>query len=197
MKYGELSLGQIESIVNKLGGMEGVKALLSGSVEIIRTKILDFIDTVVTSATTEKFVAKEKFVVNTKDGAPVKISYLSGNFRKWFYDKTEYIIEEQELRYAKLSKSSVDGPIIEELGGEAKAETTLSEMFDLMLKQNNGEDGVLLNNGYANIFYIKDISGVLRAVDVSWHGGGWNVGASSVESPPGWFDGRQVFSRNS
>ena len=30
MKYGELNLGQIEAIVNKLGGMDGVKKLLSG-----------------------------------------------------------------------------------------------------------------------------------------------------------------------
>jgi len=30
MKYGELTLGQVEAIVNKLGGMEGVQRLLSG-----------------------------------------------------------------------------------------------------------------------------------------------------------------------
>lgn len=30
MKYGELTLGQVEAIVNKLGGMGGVKRLLSG-----------------------------------------------------------------------------------------------------------------------------------------------------------------------
>jgi hypothetical protein len=91
----------------------------------------------------------------------------------------------------------VDGPIINELGGEAKAETTLSEMFSLMEKQKNGESGVLLNNGYANIFYIRDQNGVLRAVGVDWDDGGWYVGAYSVEDPGGWRVGRQVFSRNS
>ncbi len=30
MKYGELNLGQVEAIVNKLGGMEGVQRFLSG-----------------------------------------------------------------------------------------------------------------------------------------------------------------------
>lgn len=30
MKYGELTLGQVEAIVNKMGGMEGVKRFLSG-----------------------------------------------------------------------------------------------------------------------------------------------------------------------
>ena len=164
------------------------------------TSILELVSTVGVAATTSKLVAKEKFVVNTKRNAPVKISYLGDNFTAWFLNgdgKTEDPISEQTLRYHKLRKSSVDGPIIEELGGEAKAETTLSEMFSLMEKQKHGEDGVLLNNGYANIFYIRDNAGVLRAVDVDWFGVGWFVHAISVEFPYGWFDGGQVFSRNS
>lgn len=34
MKYGELTFGQMEAIVNKLGGMEGVKQLLSGELVV-------------------------------------------------------------------------------------------------------------------------------------------------------------------
>ncbi|MEK7066059.1 MAG: hypothetical protein AAB965_00635, partial [Patescibacteria group bacterium] len=34
MKYGELTMGQIEAMVNKLGGMEGVQRLLSGELVI-------------------------------------------------------------------------------------------------------------------------------------------------------------------
>lgn len=34
MKYGQLNLGQIEAVVNKLGGMEGVESFLRGNVEI-------------------------------------------------------------------------------------------------------------------------------------------------------------------
>jgi hypothetical protein len=66
-----------------------------------------------------------------------------------------------------------------------------------MEKQKNGEGGVLLNNGYANIFYIRDQNRVLRAVGVNWHVDGWNVLADSVEHPRRWNDGDQVFSRNS
>lgn len=36
MKYGELNLGQIEAIVNKLGGMEGALRLLRGETSFIR-----------------------------------------------------------------------------------------------------------------------------------------------------------------
>lgn len=161
--------------------------------------LLDLVGTVTTSATPGKFVAKDKFVVNVKPNAPVKISGLGTSFAKWYLSgdgKTEDPISEQMLRYHKLRKSSVDGPIITELGGEEKSETTLTEMFSLMEKQKSGEDGVLLNNGYANIFYIRDQNGVLRAVCVYWRGGGWRVFALELEDPGAWRGGDQVFSRN-
>lgn len=164
------------------------------------TNLLELVSAVGVAATMSKFIAKEKFVCDTGHKAKVKISYLGDNFRTWFLSgdgKTEDPISEQTLCYAKLRKASVDGPIIEELGGEAKVETTLSEMFSLMEKQKNGEDGVLLNNGYANIFYIKDQNGVLRAVRVRWFGDGWLVRAFSVEIPLEWSADHRVFSRNS
>lgn len=34
MKYGELTLGQIEALVNKLGGMDGVRQLLAGKLVV-------------------------------------------------------------------------------------------------------------------------------------------------------------------
>ena len=34
MKYGDLNLGQMEAIVNKLGGMDGVRRFLSGETVI-------------------------------------------------------------------------------------------------------------------------------------------------------------------
>lgn len=214
----EFTTGPLNQLIVNLGGQEGdqweeeLKKFLrkepcwsNGQVAQVtqpKTKpsILELVSTVVVSATTSKFVAKDKFVVNTKRNAPVKISAVWDNFTSWFLSgdgKTEDPISEQTLRYHKLRKSSVDGPIITELGGEEKSETTLTEMFSLMEKQKNGEDGVLLNNGYANIFYIRDQNGVLRAVGVGWDDVGWGVYAVSVVSPYGWYDGYQVFSRNS
>lgn len=203
------TLGRIEAVWNKLGGEEGVDRFLRNELKIVEStptsvvkandNLLELVSTVVVPATTTNLVAKEKFVRDTGRKAKVKISYLGDNFTEWFLSgsgKTEDPISEQTLRYHKLRKSSVDGPIIAELGGEEKSETTLSEMFALMEKQGMGEDGVLLNNGYANIFYIKDQNGVLRAVRVDWRCG-WDVDAVSVEDPSRWFDGRRVFSRNS
>lgn len=180
---------------------KGLKKNLAGCLLPPTPSILELVSTIVVNATTGKFVAKEKFVRDTGCKAKVKISYLGDNFTEWFLfsgsGKTEDPTSEQTLRYHKLRKSSVDGPIITEIGGEEKSETTLTEMFFLMEKQGNGEAGVLLNNGYVNIFYIRDQKGVLRAVYVYWSDGGWDVRANSVEYPYGWNDGDQVFSRNS
>jgi hypothetical protein len=162
--------------------------------------LLEPVSTVATSATTGAFVAKEKFIQDTGRKAKVKVSYLGDNFIAWFLKgkgKTEDPITEQTLRYGKLRKSSVDAPILAELGGEAKAETTLTGVFFLMEKQASGEEGVLLNNGWANIFYVKDNAGVLRAVGVRWNDDGWIVNAYSVENPFSWDGGIRVFSRNS
>ncbi len=38
MKYNELNLGQIEAVVNKLGGMEGVRRFLSGELVVKETE---------------------------------------------------------------------------------------------------------------------------------------------------------------
>ncbi len=155
------------------------------------------VGTTTIAATTTLFVAKDRFVVNTKQNAPVKISFLRENFRAWFLGKTEAPFTGSTLRYGKLSHSSVDVPIIAELGGEEKAETTLTELFSLMEKQPNGESGSLLTNGWANIFYVEDVSGVLRAVDAGWLGGGWDVSAFAVADPSPWNGESQIFSRNS
>lgn len=183
------------------------QGILSGSVEVTFDKpvpelvisALEPVGTVVVPGTIGKFVAKEKFVRDIGNKAKVKISHLGDSFIEWFFSgagKTEDPESEQTLHYHKLRQSLVDGPIIAELGGKAKAETTLSKVFSLMEKQGKGESGVLLNNGYANIFYIKDFAGSLRTVHVDWRDDGWCVGAYSVEDPGRWLDGRQVFSRN-
>ena len=40
MKYGELTLGHVEAVVNKLGGMEGVQKFLSGELTVSETNFL-------------------------------------------------------------------------------------------------------------------------------------------------------------
>jgi len=164
--------------------------------QAVITLLSAIIATFTVPATTEKFVAKDKFKVDIGEKAKVKISYLGGNFKEWFLGKTEDPFAGSTVYGRKLEKNSVDGPILAELGGNEVAETTLTELYAAMATQPNGESGNLLNNGWANIFYIKDINGMLRAVSVDWHGDGWDVIASSVEDPVRWDAVGRVFSRN-
>ena len=194
-----------EVVRGLLAVLRGTAEIVMKEVEAIRVTLLDFIGTIKVTATKSKFVAKDNFVLDTSDKAEVKISYLGDNFKAWFLagvGKIEDPISKQILRYGKLRKSATDMPrkpgeaaIIPELGGETKVETTLSEMFSLIRKQPDGEEGVLLNNGWANILYIRDQNGVLRAVGVRWGGDGWDVSARSVGHSDGWDAGHQVFSR--
>ena len=104
---------------------------------------------------------------------------------------------EQTLCWSKLRRDALDETILAELGGENKAETTLTELYTLMEQQKDGRPGTLLVDGTWNVFYIRDLQGVLRAVFVYWYDGGWSVGADSVGDPDGWCAGYRVFSRRS
>lgn len=166
-----------------------------GAVPAPPKPLLEPIGTVVIPATTKQFVARKRFVADTGRKARVKISWLGDDFKAWFLNKIEEPAAEATLRSAKLPRSSVDEPILTEL--DDTAETTLGEMFSLLERQPNGERGTLLNDDRANIFYVLDVAGALRVVGLYWRGDGWGVHAHSVGSPFPWFDGSQVFSRNS
>jgi len=186
IKYSELNLGQIEAVVNKLGGMEGVRRLLAGTVEIIAKSILQLVNSEI------KVSARECFVVggNFKKGN-AGIYYLGDNFQKWFGSKVETNIPASTLSSHKLMQSSLDGPIKTELGGNH--ETFLSWLFEKIEAQADGREGELLVSGYANIFYVDG-----RVVYAGWNVGfGWDVHAYEVTNPDAWNDGRRVFSRNS
>lgn len=147
--------------------------------------------------TTSRFQADFCFQLNNHPNGTPLISYLGDNFKSWFLAKIEESFPGSLLVSQDLTRASKDEPILKELGGEAKAETTLTEIFSLMMGQKNGEVGPLLNNGCWNIFYVRDVANTLRAVFVFWYGDGWVVNACPVDGPHVWGADGRVFSRNS
>jgi len=159
--------------------------------EAVVSALLDFIGTV-KILSTGKFIVGDNFTIDSKK---VKIAWIEDNFRNNFSSKVEEAQAETTLNISKLKKNSLDALIITELG--SATETTLANIWELLKKQPKGESGKLLTNSYANIFYVRDVKGVLWAVHVLWDGGGWGVFASSVAVSVEWGEGRRVFSRNS
>ena len=185
--------------------------------------LLEKVGQVTIAATTEKFVAREKFVVNVvntdreakvkiawlgnnfkdwflgKTEAPateVKIAWLGNNFKDWFLGKTEAPATEVNLDYARLTRPMLDDEIRKEIGA-GREETTLAAIWALMERQPNANSGAFLANGYANIFYVRDVNGGFWAVSVYWDAdvSGWDVHAFSVSNPSRWGVGCQVFSQ--
>jgi hypothetical protein len=142
------------------------------------------------------FNADETFF-NKKSG--VKMIGHGSNFKSWFGGKVEEDVPDGELRPLTLTQSANDSEIIADLGGETAAEVTLAETWRLMERQANGGEGALLNNGWANIFYVRDRDMVLRAVCFFWLDNGWRAFADvlGVGGRFKWDDRRRVFSRNS
>ncbi len=162
-----------------------------------RPNLITPVGTTIVAATTTLFVARDNFVVNIGENALVNISSLGNNFEKWFLCKEEPAFKGSTLNYGRLSRSSMDGAIIETLGGEDKAKITLTEVSALMKAQKNGEDGALLTNGNINLSYVPDFTETLRAVYWGWDKRGWVVDACFVPRRLMWLVGRQVFSPDS
>ena len=200
-KFSSLSNDDAQYIIQNAGDAIDlfIYAIINRAKEAVQTvvNILSAIVCTFTVApTTKKFVVKDKFKVDTSREAKIKISYLGDNFKKWFLGKIEGPFPGSTVYGRSLKKDSVDGPIIQGLGGNEAAKTTLAEVWALMKAQLNGESGDLLTWS-ANIFYIEDVKGTLRDVYVCWDGDGWFVYARSVENPPEWNAGQRVFYRKS
>lgn len=146
-------------------------------------------------ATTEKFVTKDIFKVDTGRKAKVRISHLSYRFKELFFEKEEDPFSGSTISIRKLKKNLTSNSLLVELGGKEAAQTTLAEMYAIMTAQPNGKRGNLLINGWANIFYIEDIYGSLQSVFLLWNKGGWSV-FMDLDNSILWQAGYRIFLRN-
>jgi hypothetical protein len=154
-----------------------------------KTPILEAAGTATLPERPEPFVVRDRF-----ERAPgVVFATIWSEFKARFYGRTEAPAGEIKIQKYKLLSISPDGPIIAELGGESKAETTAAAAFSLLRLQGKGQAGILQTNGYANIFYVKDLKDVLCAVRIGWDGDGWVVDAIPVKDPLAWNGKHEIF----
>ncbi len=193
-KYHDITNGQNIAIYTKLGGPSGVKRFLANELVVQEpppNRRLKYHDSV-ECPKIDRFVAKDNFGRSTVNG--VKFCDFNENFKKLFFSKVETSVAETILRSHDLLKYSKDLGILREIE-DGKEITNLAHLHRLLTLQGNGGKGILLTNGYANIFYIVGVDGNLWAVGARWYDGGWRLDASSVGGSHGWDAGSQVFSR--
>ena len=193
MKYGELNLGQIEAVVNKLGGMDGVSRFLSNEQLVVKAAELLKLVREAAVGGTERFVAADAFRANNPAG--IKF-FLGDNFKKFFLGKTEENVESTTLNVHRLKKPSRDPEIMAELGAEKRV-VKLAHFYELIKAQANGQKSLLLVDGCANVAYIEDENENLWAVNAYWGSFNreWSVYAGSVGDPDEWGAGIRVLSR--
>lgn len=141
----------------------------------------------------QKFSAGDHFKENIAPSADVRIAWLGATFARRFVIKIEDADGETVLQFHTVLRPSRDHHIIEEL--DDRHETRLADLWCLLKVQASGEPGTLLTDAVPNIFYVRDSSGVLGAVDAVWGGAGWEIGASPIDGERMWPVGVRVMSR--
>lgn len=191
MKYSGLTLGEIEAIVNMLGGVEGVKKFLRGELVVSEAQA----EGLLRHITTTSVSGANRFVADKESLKAANIGWTSGHFERLFLPKVEMAAFDT-LAVSELTEASTDALILEELGD--RAEISLTHFFRLLERQANGEGGLLLINGDVNIAYIRGVDGNLWAVNANWDDKHryWFVFAGSVERSGKWLEGCRVLSRD-
>ncbi len=180
MKYGNLTLGQIEAGINKIGGEEAFLRLLRDEMVISETvakKLLERLSGAVNIPAVKQFIATEKFRPGkTIDG--IKISWLGDNFKEHFLPKVEKDeVAAEELVVNKLLQNSRDPAIITALGGEEKVEIRLGQFWEFLKTA---------DQKFWYVAYIRDTEDVLWAVSAYWDSDGLSVEAFSFDDPGDW-----------
>lgn len=155
--------------------------VLRGRAKVVVSSILTLLRTVSIAVQPAATTSKEYF-----EQAGVKS--MGQNFQNQFLGLEIAATPETELAVRKLEESSLDAPIMSELG--EKAETSTSQ-FRAFLDANRGSQEWF-------IFYLRGKDGNLWAVYAYWDGRleGWHVEAHSVEYSRRWYAGYRVVSRN-
>lgn len=189
MKYATLDLGTIEAVFNKLGGLEGAKRFLSGAAEVVLKSILSLVNDKVASDTIKTFDPHAFYKM--RGGL-----WVSDFFRDNVLVKAALVknLSAATLKSLELTKNAYDREITPCLpqNYEFNISEALARIAQMIEKQSGGKEGDLLNNGYANLFYVPGC-----VVLVYWSAGrrAWDVSAWELDDSR-WCAGSRVFVRN-
>lgn len=106
--------------------------------------------------------------------------------------KQEHNVPSKKLVAYRLAEASPDQPILNQL--KADFEVYLAHFFAVLAGHQKGETGFLIDNGYANVCYIRDQSGKRSAVVASRDlaTASWSISVFPIGSYKEWWKDRQV-----
>jgi hypothetical protein len=202
-KYSKVDLGQIEALINKVGGEEGMRGILAGKLKVVPvskkpagqakkrgTLVRDGSFSAVKLL--RKFDPREFY--RTRDGLLI-----------WNDFKTEIVgvaglvaagVGFKQTNFWKLVKNTSGQGMIAERPEDVWTATDFCAWLSVKLTtQPNGEIGDLLNTGWANLFLVEGVNKAVFVVDVRWDSGDrrWDVNAWGLGCE--WAASRRFFSK--
>ena len=168
-----LTVGQVNALVKTVGGHESVLKILDGSLKF--TLITFAVDT---------------FLTPTYFTTQPKKLWVSDAFTQRITAAYSEPLTPRGIKGVQkafdLQRKMYDGDFIKQMGGEAEVRKfafTPDQIASMIDAQPNSIDGAMLNNGYANIFYVIGVDGGLFAVDVDWrsHDSVWGAFAFKLD----------------
>jgi hypothetical protein len=174
----DLTLGQINALVKKVGGHTEVLDVLSGKTTLVlqpqsKPKMLDCVATVRIPALSE-FVAIDRITRRTVGADQVKISEFRAEFKKCFLygaGKIEQPAHSFEMCISRITNSSFVSSYVDELGRNADAVISLGALYAFMQTAD-----------YAKTYlaYVESQTGSICTVVTLYDGDGWIFAAYSV-----------------
>lgn len=192
----DLTTGQLNALVKKIG-RDNVPGILDGTIEFTVTpkaqKFLKLNDSITLPERTDPFDPKEFF--KTREGL-----YVWNDFTRRILPVTKEIesLPEMKITSFDLIEPAIDVQVQYELPEShvfKDADVFCACIVGLLEKQKNGEGGVLLNNGFANIFYVVGKDSEVFPVGVRWYSDfrRWDVRAYRLGDNQ-WRVGNRAFS---
>jgi len=168
MKYGDMTLGKIEALINIIGGKKVVDSLLNGTSKF-------------TVEATGHLGSLKKYMVSGYKCCPLNF-FINGEGLTVSDDFQEFILatakegavrtKNANVHYADLIENARDVVIRGELPEEHvfdDVDNFLGLLSRMVYDQWGGKEGVLVKKDfYANMFYVKGIQGDVYNVLVSW-----------------------------
>ncbi|MEI6529182.1 MAG: hypothetical protein WCN88_02110 [Candidatus Falkowbacteria bacterium] len=131
------------------------------------------------------FSGRDRFAISKRRDVPIRIHFISKNFEFWCLSHTSFMVEVDEsawhdLDYFRVLMDTKTENIIDSLGGEKIAQTTMLEIYHTLLLQGRGQKGKLLINGDFNVFFTPAFNGNNVVMYLAWNGKAWGINSRAL-----------------